>query len=605
MPTSLWDKEVQEALNQVRLDNTKLTASPEDWRDKWIYFALVDRFNNPKAPPKHLPYDDKCGSFQGGTIEGVRQQIKYLKDLGVGAIWISPVLCNCQFLNGQPNEGTYHGYGIQNFLRIDPRLVTDKTDPDGELIKFVNEAHEQGIYIILDIVLNHAGDVFGYEPNGDSDKYFRGANPYTIYWRDQEGKIQKDWTEREQIDSSELNATVFPKELRKNSCFRREGKNPDLANSIYGDFESLKQLRTEDPVVGNILMRIHQYLIAKYDIDGFRIDTLKYIDPKFSTNFGNAIREFGLSAGKKNFFTFGEVYDRDSKIAQFIGRNTKSLDDAVGVDAALDFPLFFTLPNFAKGIQSPKAIVDMYMERKKTLQDILSSHGEASRYFVTFLDNHDQHNRFYYSDASDPHKFDDQATLGFGCLFSLPGIPCIYYGTEQGLHGSGDSDQNVREALWGKFNAFDPSHPFYKTIQALSEVRKKTPALRYGRFYFRPISGDGQNFGISTYRPGVLAFSRVLNDQEVVVVANACLGPDPQDLKVIVDSNINPEGSIFQILFSNKSHESVPPQTLKAQTLNNVTVTEVNGSSSHGPITIVPVTLQPSEIQILARPLGE
>ena len=68
------------------------------------------------------------------------------------------------------------------------------------------------------------------------------------------------------------------------------------------------------------LIHAYQYLIAKYDVDGYRIDTLKYIEPAFAQTFGNAIREYALSLGKKNFFTFGEVYDSEEKIAHFIGR---------------------------------------------------------------------------------------------------------------------------------------------------------------------------------------------------------------------------------------------------------------------------------------------
>ena len=85
------------------------------------------------------------------------------------------------------------------------------------------------------------------------------------------------------------------------------------------------------------------------NIRAFRIDTLKFIPANFERTFGNAMREFALSAGKKNFFTFGEVYDNEVAIAEFIGRNASINSDMMGVDASLDFPLFFTLPAVAKG----------------------------------------------------------------------------------------------------------------------------------------------------------------------------------------------------------------------------------------------------------------
>jgi len=106
-------------------------------------------------------------------------------------------------------------------------------------------------------------------------------------------------------------------------------------------------------------------------------------------------------------------------------------------------------------------------------------------------------------------QYDDQVTLGLACLFSLPGIPCLYYGTEQGLHGAG-SDLAVREALWGG-PGFGQNVAYYQHISQIAAVRRESPALRYGRFYFRPIFGDGQQFGASTFLNGTLAFSRILN----------------------------------------------------------------------------------------------
>ena len=145
--------------------------------------------------------------------------------------------------------------------------------------------------------------------------------------------------------------------------------------------------------------------------------------------------------------------------------------------------------------------------------------------------------------------------MGLGCLFALQGIPCVYYGTEQGLHGAGGSPEAVREALWGKPNAFDRSHPFFQATRRLAAVRADQPALRYGRQYFRPISGDGVHFGLSTFRNGVLAFSRILNDQEVLVVANTDAG-QPWRGDVIVDYALNPAKTPYKLLYSNKAGRS-------------------------------------------------
>ena len=112
--------------------------------------------------------------------------------------------------------------------------------------------------------------------------------------------------------------------------------------------------------------------------------------------------------------------------------------------------MFFELPKVLKGNQPPTKIAEMFQHRRNVQRGLLSSHGEASSYFVTFLDNHDMHSRFYFSDPGEPHRFDDQLTMAIGCLYCLTGIPCLYYGTEQGLHGRGDIDLAVREAFWGQ-----------------------------------------------------------------------------------------------------------------------------------------------------------
>jgi glycosidase len=239
----------------------------------------------------------------------------------------------------------------------------------------------------------------------------------------------------------------------------------------------------------------------------------------------------------------------------------------------------------------------MYQARKVVEQGVISSHGEATRFFVTFLDNHDQHSRFYYSDATDPHRFDDQLTMACACLFALPGIPCLYYGTEQGLHGIGDSDQNVREALWGKPDAFARGHPFFTMIQRIGRVRSEQPALRYGRFYFRPISGNGTQFGVSTFAGGVLAFSRVLNDEEVVVIANTSAQAAFAGF-VIVDSDLNPPGTQFELLFTNRDSTTGPGPV---GSTGAAEIHEVDGATSNGPASVVPVTVGPMELQILGR----
>ena len=565
--------------------------SPQDWRDVWIYFLMLDRFNRADGKlPASMPYDKPFGGFQGGTFNGVREQLTYIRDLGAGAIWLSPVL-----KNRQSDQGTFHGYGIQDFLQPDPRFGSSPGKEEDELRALVDEAHACGLYVIFDIVLNHAGDIFGYQDFGPSAP----GSPETlpIAWRDAKGHARSDYPVVDDIPAGqrEPDGLVWPAELQHNRFFRRKGKGAEGG----GDFESLKEFVTdirEDGIfpVRNALILAYQYAIARYDVDGYRIDTLKYIERDFAQTFGNAMREYAQSIGKKNFFSFGEVFDGEERIADFIGRNTRDSGDLVGVDAALDFPLFFRLPTVAKGFSPPTGIIDVFRRRKETQRDILSSHGEAGRFFVTFLDNHDMKERFRGAGADGPDPYDPQVILAIALLFGLQGIPCLYYGTEQGLRGRGPSDQFVREALWGKPDAFNRNHPFYKAIKQLSEIRDTQPALRYGRLYFRPISGDGIHFGASPFAPGVLAFSRILNDREVVIIANTNTQGRFKGY-VLVDFYINRDGERFHAL---NSPNGPPPEPV--ETRSGLEIHEIDGGISSGPARMIGVNLQPMEVQILA-----
>src|SRR5262249_35917663 len=158
------------------------------------------------------------------------------------------------------------------------------------------------------------------------------------------------------------------------------------------------------------------------------------------------------------------------------------------------------------------------------------------------------------------------------------GIPAVYYGTEQGLHGSG-SDAAVREAMWGG-PGLDRHGVFYDAIKRLTAVRNGSAPLRYGRVYARPISGDGIHFGLSTTPQGVLASSRIVADEEVLVVANTPPGMG-QTLHVIVDSTLTPDGAGMAVLYSNRP-DPTPPDPLRR--VVQASVAEADGGHGEGPV---------------------
>ena len=641
MPTQAFSPEVQSVLDEfvaaalkpstkfVNVDGSTVEIpyphpSPSDWRDCWIYFLLIDRFRNPDKQPA-FPWNKKYGFRQGGTFKGVQSQLAYLQRLGVNAIWLSPVLKNTKpEINGFAYA--YPGYNTQDFFTLEGRFASDGTvaTAEIELAELIDEAHARGINVIIDIVLNHAGRVFDYIRQDRIQSSFTDhellygpqGNEPPIQWINGFGNPRGDWQNVTSPVGAGPDDSVWPIDLQRPEFFRRRGsKDSDTPlppqNYVPGDFSVMRQLCVEYyasvpgqealrdeygvyPVL-SILIRAYQYLMAKFDIDGYRIDTVKYVRADMIEIFCNAMREFALSAGKRNFFTFGEVYDNDPMISQFVGRNSPS-DQGFGMDSALDFPLFFQLPPVIKALgpnpPGVETIAALFNNRNTAEEGQISSHGEAGKYFVSFIDNHDQNARF-----NTPGTPPEQVSMALALLFTLQGIPCVYYGTEQGLQGTIDgldACESVREAIWGNLpTAFNPSSSFYTSLQAIVSLRQADPALRYGRLYFREVSANGRDFGQSTGAGGLIAFSRVLSNREVIVVANTS-GSNFFSGSVVCDVDINRTGRTFQVDYSNKGKAGSGRTTIAPGVLY-----AGSSSSSSSQIASLPIVLAPWEVQIL------
>jgi len=517
--------------------NVQLHPSPPDWRDQFIYFLLVDRFdNNDPAVPAFTPADVGNGRdvtqrnlFQGGKLKGITRRLDYIQALGCSAVWLSPIL-----KNRQDSRDSYHGYGIQDFLQVDPRFGTLD-----DLRELTAAAHARGMYVILDVVINHSGDVWGYP--GDFPYYYSQGQTFPFgFWRKPGPgpNFQED-------------DAVWPVELQAPEMFKRRGQIRnwyDEHEARDGDFLSLKELDVTHPTVLDTLIKVHKYWIANADLDGFRIDTVKHLEDSATAIFCNAIREYTRRIGKHNFFLFGEIVADDATIQKYLGRNSRiagTNERFPALDAALDFPLYFSLEEVIKGLTNPAALRQRYESFRTNYAD----HGAAGSQFVTFVDNHDQmarpYRRFMHGNS-----ISQQAVLAIGYLLTSPGVPCIYYGTEQGFDGGGSDDAYVRECLfggtWGGFDSggrhcFNPAHKIFQGISAIAQIRRQTPALRYGRQYFREISGDGNHFGHPLGGHCTLAYSRILDTDEILIAMN--LDSAPRNDFITVDRNLNPPGT--------------------------------------------------------------
>jgi len=523
------------------LPGKKYWSCEREWREEIIYFLIVDRFHDDLARTPVLISTRSFGGgspeqlrkFCGGTLKGIANHLDYIQDLGCTAVWLSPILEN----EGAPNRncGSYHGYAIWNYLDVDPRFGTK-----ADLVALVDEAHRRGIRVFLDAVANHSGDVF----------YYPGDKPYFYSDDDRQYEIG-GWRSPDY---------PVPVELRDARYYHRRGQIRDwswdsIPETQWGDFFTLKGLNNDDTPEGmelqEIVIAAHRYWIREADIDGYRMDAVKHMGEMAVARFCQAMREYAYKLGKREFLLFGELVAGDNAINRYAGPNTPGrLGDKTiyyGLSSVLDFPLYWTLPGVIKGFRPPMELINRY----ESLKERALNRGELGRYLVTFIDNHDQIGQNYKLRFA-AKSFDEQIIAAAGYLICALGTPCIYYGTEQGFSGEGFGDEYIREAM---FDPNDSSRNFlnkncriYQEIAKIAKVNHEHHSMRFGRMYFREISGNGCDFGLPEGQPCTLAFSRVLADEEILVVYNTSTSESRQDY-VIVDSQLHKPGDTMNFLY--------------------------------------------------------
>ncbi len=518
-----------------------VTPSPVDWRDHVIYQVLIDRFDQEQSDPSlatdipapFQPTDQEAGlRFKGGNIRGITKRLDYIRELGCTTLWITP-----PFKNRTACDKCYHGYAIQDFLAIDPRFGTIQ-----DLQNLIREAHQRGMYVIVDIVINHIGDCWAYEhdehPLYDDGKQFKLA-----YWRAADGSAltaeRSQWTDDD---------AIWPAELQDEQCYNRRGllqkaSGPTDEQTVTADLPYMRDLDLTCKTVRDTLISCYKWWIAQLDCDGYRLDTCKHCDSKAVAAFVNAIRDYALRIGKHDFMIVAEVVSDDESLSKYIGINVpdrSSDQEYPRLSACFDFPLYFELEEVMKGKQSPEALLKRY----RWFEEYYRDYGRAGGYYVTFVDNHDQMHRPFRRIM---HGEQDSrlVTLSIGYLLTAWGIPCVYYGTEQCLNGGGDAgDHYVRETMfasdWAGFgiesgHLFNQQHPVYQSLSKIAAVRKQEIALRYGRQFFLPLSINGAPITEAPPAGSAIAFERVLDTEAVVVVL--CLSESPIDVEVKLDSN--------------------------------------------------------------------
>ena len=467
-----------------------------------IYFLMIDRFNNgstsndrgglgeTRLSSGFDPMEDDF--FHGGDILGITQKLSYIKDLGFEAIWITPPV---RQVAGGFGSASYHGYAGTDFTDIDPRFGTKN-----EFKKMVQTAHELGLKVILDIVVNHTADIIKYSDGDTNYEYLKEA-PY----RDKNGK---SFTLSKALQSGfpALSAgKSFPKipiqkpdaRDRKAPAFLRDVTNYHNRgdstfsgeSSLYGDFYGLDDVFTEKPEVIEGWITLWSQWIKEYSIDGFRIDTYKHVNKEFWAQFIPAIKRAAKAVGKDDFLIYAEIYDSDPSNTSYYLRE----ENAASI---LDFPFQSRVTRLASYGIGASELAEMFDQ-----DDLYNHENFAPSQLGTFLGNHDMGRIGMFLIKSNPNLSDaallERAELAHAMLFLLRGSPIVYYGDEKGLTGV-PGDKAARQDLFptqmsewkvekrigstpiGDRSAFDVSNPLEFHIAKLNQLRKKYSLLANG-----------------------------------------------------------------------------------------------------------------------------
>ena len=445
-----------------------------------VYLIMPDRFSN--GDPSNDSFGDLRDNSSdrsnpyarhGGDFAGLQNKLDYLKDLGVTAIWMTPILENNmpKMQEGPWTMSGYHGYWITNHYKADKRLGGNEGYK-----KLVDAAHQKGLKIIQDAVYNHVGSYHHTVLDLPMKDWLNQWPSYT-------GSNHRE----------ELFTDPYVSSLEKKIM-------------IGGWFvPHLPDLNLANPYCANYVIQNNIWATEEFGIDGWRVDTYKYCDEKFLNDINAAlIKEF------PNITVFGEAWTNSVPASAYFTQNNINAPFKHQIKGVTDFPL-------------SNAIYDALNQLFGWNEGVSKLYTTLSQDFLykdpmtncIFLDNHDM-NRFFSMVGEDLDKY----KMGLGLLLTTRGIPQVYYGTEILMKNYKDpNDAAVRKDFPGgwtndsinKFNMANlnsKEREAYDFFSKLARFRKSSPAIASGRLkQFIP-----QN--------GVYVYFRIHRDQKLMCVLN-------------------------------------------------------------------------------------
>ena len=414
-----------------------------------IYLLMPDRFANGDttndffAGMRDLQHD-RSNPFDrhGGDLKGIEDHLDYLKELGVTAIWPTPVVENdmSRTMEGGVSRSTYHGYAFTDQYHIDRRFGGNEA-----YSKLINAAHAKGIKFIQDAVYNHIGQ----------DHWSIRDLPMKDWLNQWPSYTNTSYKEQPIVDPY---ASTIDKKISLNGWF-----TPFLAD-----------LNQRNPYVAKFLIQYAKWATEEFGIDGWRIDTYFYSDPDFLNNINNEL--------KKEFpklTIFGETLVPSVVDAAYFSENNIHTAFKHNCPGITDFPLCVAMLD---GLKQPNGINKLYSTLS---EDIL--YKDPTRNCI-FLDNHDL-DRMYSVAGEDFTKY----KMAINWLLTLRGIPQLYYGTEILMKNfKNPTDAEVRRDFPGGWKG-DSVNKFTKEgrttreeeafqyVTKLANFRKTSSAIGKGR----------------------------------------------------------------------------------------------------------------------------
>ena len=437
-----------------------------------LYLITPDRFangdpsNDNIAGMREEKNRSNEGGRHGGDIEGIRQHLDYIKDLGFTAIWLNPVLEN------DMEKYSYHGYSTTDFYKVDPRFGSNES-----YRQLSKEAQAKGITLIMDMIVNHCGSFHWWMDDMPSDDWINTWPAYTGT-NHQKSVIQDPY-------ASEIDTRLF----------------------TDGWFvPTMPDLNQRNPLMATYLIQNAIWWIEYLGLSGIRMDTYPYPDMHFMTEWTRRVEE-----EYPNFNVVGEEWqERPSIVAYWQkGKNNPNGYKSY-LRSLMDFPVRTAMQN---SLLSEGGWRDGWMELYEMLgQDFLYADPNE---LVVFPDNHDMSRIF-----TQVNEDFDLYKMGLAFVCTTRGVPQIYYGTEILMkHPGSDSHGMIRSDFPGgwpgdEINArtgaglTDQEKEAQTFVKRLLTWRQTADAIHYGKLmHFRP---EGDKY----------VYFRYNDDQKFMIILN-------------------------------------------------------------------------------------